>query len=116
MLLVSGAPCQLRSLAGQEHGRTIPLADMPLGRESAGSVGVFHGEGRPYARAWTVLLVQLSVKYDGSKIGEDSRLPCLAAHCRTGQAHFVNLTTRHHQTGPHRRSLSTLWAHGGRQT
>ena len=30
MLLVFGAPCQLRSLAGQEHGRTIPLADMAL--------------------------------------------------------------------------------------
>ena len=28
MLLVFGAPCQLRSLAGQEHGRTIPFADM----------------------------------------------------------------------------------------
>ena len=27
VLLVFGAPCQLRSLAGQEHGRTIPLAD-----------------------------------------------------------------------------------------
>ena len=26
MLLVVGAPGQLRSLAGQEHGRTIPLA------------------------------------------------------------------------------------------
>jgi hypothetical protein len=25
VLLVFGAPCQLRSLAGQEHGRTIPL-------------------------------------------------------------------------------------------
>ena len=23
-----GAPCQLRSLAGQEHGRTIPLSDV----------------------------------------------------------------------------------------
>jgi hypothetical protein len=30
VLLVFGAPCQLRSLAGQEHGRTIPLADIPL--------------------------------------------------------------------------------------
>src|ERR1700758_56720 len=29
VLLVSSAPCQLRSLAGQEHGRTIPLADVP---------------------------------------------------------------------------------------
>jgi hypothetical protein len=28
VLLVFGAPCQLRSLAGQEHGRTIPLTDM----------------------------------------------------------------------------------------
>ena len=28
MLLVFGAPCQLRLLAGQEHGRTIPLADI----------------------------------------------------------------------------------------
>src|SRR5882672_11440033 len=26
-LLVFGAPCQLRWLAGQEHGRTIPLTD-----------------------------------------------------------------------------------------
>ena len=26
-LLVFGAPCQLSLLAGQEHGRTIPLAD-----------------------------------------------------------------------------------------
>ena len=30
VLLVSGAPCQLQSLAGQEHGRTIPLADKEL--------------------------------------------------------------------------------------
>jgi hypothetical protein len=28
VLLVFGAPCQLPSLAGQEHGRTIPLADL----------------------------------------------------------------------------------------
>jgi hypothetical protein len=28
VLLVFGAPCQLQSLAGQEHGRTIPLTDM----------------------------------------------------------------------------------------
>jgi hypothetical protein len=33
-----------------------------------------------------------------------------------GQGVPVSLTTRHHQTGPHRRSLSTLSAHGGRQT
>jgi hypothetical protein len=28
VLLVFGAPCQLPSLAGREHGRTIPLADI----------------------------------------------------------------------------------------
>ena len=28
VLLVFGAPCQLRWLAGQEHDRTIPLAEM----------------------------------------------------------------------------------------
>jgi hypothetical protein len=28
VLLVFGAPCQLQSLPGQEHGRTIPLAEM----------------------------------------------------------------------------------------
>jgi hypothetical protein len=27
VLLVCGAPCQLRLPAGQEHGRTIPLTD-----------------------------------------------------------------------------------------
>jgi hypothetical protein len=27
-LFVFGAPCQLSLLAGQEHGRTIPLRDM----------------------------------------------------------------------------------------
>jgi hypothetical protein len=28
VLLVFGAPGQLQSVAGQEHGRTIPLADI----------------------------------------------------------------------------------------
>ena len=28
VLLVFGAPCQLRLLVGQEHGRTIPLTDL----------------------------------------------------------------------------------------
>jgi hypothetical protein len=32
VLLVFGAPCQLQSLAGQEHGRTIPLAEVTRGR------------------------------------------------------------------------------------
>jgi hypothetical protein len=30
VLLVFGAPCQRNLLAGQEHGRTIPLADIDL--------------------------------------------------------------------------------------
>jgi hypothetical protein len=29
VLLVLSAPCQLRVLAGPEHGRTIPLSDFP---------------------------------------------------------------------------------------
>jgi hypothetical protein len=37
VLLVLSAPCQLLVLAGQEHGRTIPLADMSgLNERSAG--------------------------------------------------------------------------------
>src|SRR5258707_193375 len=32
VLLVFGAPCQHKKLAGQEHGRTIPLADLGPGR------------------------------------------------------------------------------------
>jgi len=36
VLLVFGAPCQLRWLAWQEHGRTIPLAAITkLGAPSA---------------------------------------------------------------------------------
>ena len=35
VLLVFGAPCQLRSLTGQEHGRTIPLADIGSRRPNA---------------------------------------------------------------------------------
>jgi hypothetical protein len=34
VLLVFGAPGQLKTLAGQEHGRTIPLAD--IGRSERG--------------------------------------------------------------------------------
>jgi hypothetical protein len=34
VLLVVGAPCQLSSLTGQEHGRTIPLADITAVRPS----------------------------------------------------------------------------------
>ena len=39
MLLVFGAPCQLRLLAGQEHGRTIPLADNGLEILTTGRLG-----------------------------------------------------------------------------
>jgi hypothetical protein len=30
VLLVFGAPCQYSLLAGQEHGRTIPLAELAV--------------------------------------------------------------------------------------
>ena len=38
MLLVFGAPCQPRLLAGQEHGRTIPLADILMTKPKGPSV------------------------------------------------------------------------------
>jgi hypothetical protein len=43
VLLVFGVPCQLRLLAGLEHGRTIPLADM--------SYDAAYGTGRVCASA-----------------------------------------------------------------
>src|SRR5580692_11635148 len=38
-LLVFGAPCQLSLLAGQEHGRTIPLTDIAASRNILASTG-----------------------------------------------------------------------------
>src|SRR5262249_16808716 len=38
VLLGFGAPSQLRLLAGQEHGRTIPLADIGRACEIAGAI------------------------------------------------------------------------------
>jgi hypothetical protein len=40
VLLVFGAPCQLRWLAGQEHGRTIPLGDIDLDEFLRETVGL----------------------------------------------------------------------------
>ena len=47
VLLVFGAPSQLRSLAGLEHGRTIPLAairvtSVRIRREDRASIVAFH--------------------------------------------------------------------------
>jgi len=39
VLLVFGAPSQLRSLARQEHGRTIPLADIGRPKIAAAQLG-----------------------------------------------------------------------------
>jgi hypothetical protein len=57
VLLVFGAPCQLRLLAGQEHGRTIPLAEVmrcPL-LESLGGKAILEpgGELARFIRAHT---------------------------------------------------------------
>jgi len=38
VLLVFGAPCQPKTLAGREHGRTIPLADISEPIIASGSV------------------------------------------------------------------------------
>ena len=54
MLLVFGAPCQLLSLAGQEHGRTIPLADIDV-LKARGPL-VLSGCGRPHPKHRQLLL------------------------------------------------------------
>src|SRR6476659_8397368 len=47
VLLVFGAPCQLRSLTGQEHGRTIPLPEANSARaSSAVSASTHHSSAR----------------------------------------------------------------------
>jgi len=38
VLLDFGGPCKRRSLAGQEHGRTIRLAEVAPGRQRAAQV------------------------------------------------------------------------------
>jgi hypothetical protein len=38
VLLVFGAPCQPLALTGQEHGRTIPLADLTRPRNPSGRI------------------------------------------------------------------------------
>jgi len=48
VLLVFGAPSQLRSLAGLEHGRTIPLADIGQLNDLTGG-GSFSVEARAAA-------------------------------------------------------------------
>src|SRR5229473_2938826 len=40
-------PCQLRLLAGQEHGRTIPLADVPCTSLSLDVLALCHTPWRP---------------------------------------------------------------------
>jgi hypothetical protein len=50
LLLVFGAPCQLRLLAGQEHGRTIPLPDIDFHaqmRYTEVALGVQSDRGEP---------------------------------------------------------------------
>src|SRR5260221_13941124 len=47
VLLVFGAPCQLRLLAGQEHGRTIPLPEVAVLTD-----GRYH-HSRAIARGWS---------------------------------------------------------------
>jgi hypothetical protein len=46
VLLVFGAPCQLRLLVGQEHDRTIPLTDFVLSEPT--QVAGWKASGVPY--------------------------------------------------------------------
>ena len=55
VLLVFGAPCQLRLLAGQEHGRTIPLTDMREFRPSASHSSFLSGRSiSSYMGTWVL--------------------------------------------------------------
>src|SRR5712675_2699534 len=85
-LLVFGAPCQLSLLAGQEHGRTIPLA------ETKPNELVSFGFGR-YLRimTWSVLL-----DLDGTLIDSHPGIlaSCLAALRALGHKPDETLDTR----------------------
>jgi hypothetical protein len=50
-LLVVGTPCQLQLLAGQEHGRTIPLAEVKKTAHSITSLAQGAGSAGWSARA-----------------------------------------------------------------
>jgi len=56
VLLVFRTPCQLRSLAGQEHGRTIPLADLPSFLLGASEL--------PLANYFKIEIAGTTLKYD----------------------------------------------------
>src|ERR1700730_16001104 len=62
VLLVFGAPCQLRLLAGQEHGRTIPLPEVE------GSMNSCHrhsAKGKLLQRAHSRVSTTMSVRPAG---------------------------------------------------
>ena len=59
MLLVFGAPCQLRLLAGPEHGRTIPLADID-------------GLDIPQCSAWAIVALKMSLIQSPPKLPSES--------------------------------------------
>ena len=71
MLLVFGAPCQLRWLAGQEHGRTIPLADMgSSGSETVTmecTVGISRSNLAPVLGLFSKELVEVSGRASSMK-------------------------------------------------
>jgi len=50
VLLVFGAPCPLRLLAGQEHGRTIPLGGVAKGPKAD-----WHCSGDPVNKLFDVI-------------------------------------------------------------
>jgi len=57
VLLVFGTPCQLRPLAGPEHGRTIPLADIqpPLHPRSIADKAVVQWRGNSFLYAFDLI-------------------------------------------------------------
>jgi len=77
VLLVLSAPCQLLVLAGPEHGRTIPLADMGLTAQAKPKLAaythlVFLSNEKIPEATLEDLLAQTRGTYGGPlEIGED---------------------------------------------
>jgi hypothetical protein len=98
VLLVFGAPCQLRLLAGQEHGRTIPLVEAPI---TGGDQGFHGGLSHTSPRSVTVHTLVLS-----RLIGNDTNVK--ENHCdifaiiKTGHSQIQKgpLPFTDHQNGP----------------
>src|SRR5258705_13975940 len=104
--LVFGAPCQLRLLAGQEHGRTIPLANLarsayPYGYRTHQSLA----ENETNSRARPPMCFALmSVRLGLNRCSTSVRQPCssraLALHAISGLRRWSFRVAARHDLDP----------------